>query len=386
MSITPQDILEQEFHVRFRGFDMAEVDAFLEMVAEHFSMLFEENRQLSEQLQAMQQAQIEQQAQVEQQAPAVDSRLGENLKEAIVSVREVASELKSSGRQESAADLTGTMNEIRQSTEKINAGLAALKEDSEIFSSLKEIVTSAREAVGEKGSVVHQEIPADLADSLAELKQNTEKINADLAVLKGELSSVEQGREQLKSELQDMLRSHLDKIDDRLSGESPAAVPPPFPVPEKEAPLQSAETERADQEAESVMDSPPGDEEQKEAESGMDSRPGDEEQEEAESLLDSRPSDAEQVDDDMQKEEAIRQEDTTHFNEADILNEDKLRDLFASIMDDDDSPKEAETSNDMLFGGQGLVKDDHEPEVTFILDEALEEEETGLQAGNKPDN
>ena len=364
MSITPQDILEQEFHVRFRGFDMAEVDAFLEMVAEHFSMLFDENRQLSEQLQALQQAQVE------QQAPAVDSRLEENLKEAIVSVREVASELKSSGRQEPAADLTGTMNEIRQSTEKINAGLAALKEDGEIFSSLKEIVTSAREAAGEKGSAVHQEIPADLADSLAELKQNTEKINADLAALKGELSSVEQGREQLKTELQDMLRSHLDKIDDRLSGESPAAAPPPFPVPEKEAPLQSAETERADQEAESEMDS----------------RPGNEELEDTESVLDSRPSEEEQEDDDMQKEEALRQQDTTHFNEADILNEDKLRDLFASIMDDDDSPKEAETSSDMLFGGQGLVKDDHEPEVTFILDEALEEEETGLQTGNKPDN
>ncbi len=79
-------------------------------------------------------------------------------------------------------------------------------------------------------------------------------------------------------------------------------------------------------------------------------------------------------------------DDGTHYDEADILNEDKLRDLFASIMDDDESPQEEETATDMLFGGAGMVEDDHEPEVTFILDDALEEDEPGPQAGNKPDN
>ena len=128
MSITPQDILEQEFHTRFRGFDMAEIDAFLEQLAEHFSLLIEENKQLGEQVQAL------------QKGPPVDSRLEENLKEVIVSSREVATELKSLGQQEPAADLTGTLDEIRQSTERINTGLAALQEDGEIFNSLKEIV------------------------------------------------------------------------------------------------------------------------------------------------------------------------------------------------------------------------------------------------------
>ena len=34
MTITPQDIQSKQFHVRMRGFDVDEVDKFLEKVAE----------------------------------------------------------------------------------------------------------------------------------------------------------------------------------------------------------------------------------------------------------------------------------------------------------------------------------------------------------------
>jgi len=46
MSLTPQDIQAKQFHVRFRGFDVEEVDGFLEQVAEQFLMLVEENKAL----------------------------------------------------------------------------------------------------------------------------------------------------------------------------------------------------------------------------------------------------------------------------------------------------------------------------------------------------
>ncbi|MFC1827821.1 DivIVA domain-containing protein, partial [Thermodesulfobacteriota bacterium] len=36
MKITLQDIIEKEFRVKFRGFDIVEVDTFLEEVAENF--------------------------------------------------------------------------------------------------------------------------------------------------------------------------------------------------------------------------------------------------------------------------------------------------------------------------------------------------------------
>ena len=46
MKITPLDIQQQQFRVRFRGFDIREVDAFLETMAEMFASLDRENESL----------------------------------------------------------------------------------------------------------------------------------------------------------------------------------------------------------------------------------------------------------------------------------------------------------------------------------------------------
>ncbi len=48
MKITPLDIQQQQFRVRFRGFDMVEVDNFLDLMANEFEELIKENNQLRE--------------------------------------------------------------------------------------------------------------------------------------------------------------------------------------------------------------------------------------------------------------------------------------------------------------------------------------------------
>ncbi len=48
MKISPLDIQQQQFRVRFRGFDMVEVDNFLELVASEFEELLKENSQIRE--------------------------------------------------------------------------------------------------------------------------------------------------------------------------------------------------------------------------------------------------------------------------------------------------------------------------------------------------
>ena len=55
MAITPEDIQHQEFQVRLRGFDMDEVDTFLEQVAEELYHLRRENDQLRELIRALEQ-------------------------------------------------------------------------------------------------------------------------------------------------------------------------------------------------------------------------------------------------------------------------------------------------------------------------------------------
>ncbi|MDJ0985228.1 MAG: DivIVA domain-containing protein [Desulfobacterales bacterium] len=50
MKITPLDIQQQQFNTRFRGFDIREVDAFLEQIAETFETLQKSNQTLSDEV------------------------------------------------------------------------------------------------------------------------------------------------------------------------------------------------------------------------------------------------------------------------------------------------------------------------------------------------
>ena len=51
MRITPLDIQQKQFPMRFRGFDVEEVYAFLEVVREQMEDLLRENAMLKEQVQ-----------------------------------------------------------------------------------------------------------------------------------------------------------------------------------------------------------------------------------------------------------------------------------------------------------------------------------------------
>ncbi|MFQ5485333.1 MAG: DivIVA domain-containing protein [Desulfobacterales bacterium] len=50
MKITPLDIQQKQFRVRFRGFDIQEVDTFLEQLAVSFRFLLQENAGLNEEI------------------------------------------------------------------------------------------------------------------------------------------------------------------------------------------------------------------------------------------------------------------------------------------------------------------------------------------------
>ena len=50
MKVTPLDIQQQQFKTRFRGFDVREVDAFLEQMAETFESLQKQNQILGDEV------------------------------------------------------------------------------------------------------------------------------------------------------------------------------------------------------------------------------------------------------------------------------------------------------------------------------------------------
>jgi cell division initiation protein len=53
MKITPLDIQQQQFRVRFRGFDVREVDSFLEQIVDEFETLIRENANRQSEIQRL---------------------------------------------------------------------------------------------------------------------------------------------------------------------------------------------------------------------------------------------------------------------------------------------------------------------------------------------
>jgi cell division initiation protein len=89
--ITPMDIRQQQFTVRmFRGFDVQEVDTFLDDLAADYETLLKENALLKEQLQAL-----------EERMRGFEDR-ERVLQETLVSTQKVVEEMKESARRETA--------------------------------------------------------------------------------------------------------------------------------------------------------------------------------------------------------------------------------------------------------------------------------------------
>lgn len=315
MKITPQDIIDKEFRVKFRGFDMAEVDTFLEEAAENFFKLIEENTLLNEKVLALQQ----------------------NL--------EIVASAGPRGQVELPAELGNILEDLKQDTTTLSADIAALKQDRQTFGSLREklehALVSLQKSVAIMTSQPQVEFPADLSRTLAAFKNGTETIGAELAVLKQEVGTISGIREEIKKELQEQLSSHFEGLDTKLSLVRDRTVPgapqlkAAAPAPEKKETLLAAE----------IIEEPEGPEE------------------------DSRIPAYQEEDDEDSGEGGLE-----FMSEDDILDVDKLRSIFQSVLDEDvssghNSGERDDATADLLFLEDDLVEDEHEPEVTISLDE-----------------
>jgi cell division initiation protein len=89
--ITPMDIRQQQFTVRmFRGFDVQEVDTFLEDVAQDYEALIKENSLLKEQL-----------AVLEERTRGLEDR-EKVLQQTLVTTQQLTEEMKDGARREAA--------------------------------------------------------------------------------------------------------------------------------------------------------------------------------------------------------------------------------------------------------------------------------------------
>ena len=108
MKITPLDIQQQQFRVRFRGFDMVEVDNFLDLAANEFEELLRENNRVKEE--DRQKAERIQQLEREQR----------DLHNALISAQQICEEMKNQARKEGELiieEAKGTARKILQTAQ-----------------------------------------------------------------------------------------------------------------------------------------------------------------------------------------------------------------------------------------------------------------------------
>ena len=154
MRITPMDIRQQQFTVRmFRGFDVQEVDTFLEDLAADYEMLLKENTLLKEQLQTL-----------EERARGLEDR-ERVLQETLVTTQKVLEEMKESARREAAimireAELKGerVVEAARTAEASIQAEVEALKR------MRRQLAESVRSTIEMYQRLLDQELAAEVKD------------------------------------------------------------------------------------------------------------------------------------------------------------------------------------------------------------------------------
>jgi len=126
MILTAQDIQSQQFHVRFRGFDVEEVDDFLEKIAAAFQAVSEENQKLKGRLETM------------EKDLATYQNQQKSFQSAIIAAQNVADGMKEKSREEAEAIVAEAQEEARLRREDANLEIGDLKRKIEELKSLRE--------------------------------------------------------------------------------------------------------------------------------------------------------------------------------------------------------------------------------------------------------
>ena len=148
MRITPMDIRQQQFTVRtFRGFDVREVDTFLEDLAGDYETLLKENALLKEQLQVL-----------EERTRGLEDR-ERVLQETLVTTHKVVEEMKEGAKREAAlvvreaqANAEKVLEAARAQEATIHAEVEALKRTRrQLTESLRSTLEMYRRLVDQEG-------------------------------------------------------------------------------------------------------------------------------------------------------------------------------------------------------------------------------------------
>ena len=117
MKITPIEIQQQQFKVRFRGFDVREVDNFLEQLADTFELFQQENKNAQDEIQRLK---LESRGYKERE---------ETFKRAMLNYQKVLDEMKENARKSAELIIANAELKAEKILNRAHKRLAQLHED-----------------------------------------------------------------------------------------------------------------------------------------------------------------------------------------------------------------------------------------------------------------
>jgi cell division initiation protein len=117
MKLTPLDIQQQQFKVRFRGFDVREVDRFLEQTADAFTAILETTKRQEEEIRRLK---LEKQGYKERE---------ETFKRAMLNSQKVLEQMKDNARKSSEIIIADAEVKAEKILNRAHSRLSQLHED-----------------------------------------------------------------------------------------------------------------------------------------------------------------------------------------------------------------------------------------------------------------
>ena len=129
MTLSPQDIQSKQFHVRFRGFDVEEVDNFLEKIATSLLAVTDENDNLKSRIETL------------EKDMAIYQTQEKSFQSAIMAAQNIADEMKEKSKLEADQILDTARQEAFNLTDEAHAEIADLERDLDRLKDIKSQIT-----------------------------------------------------------------------------------------------------------------------------------------------------------------------------------------------------------------------------------------------------
>lgn len=242
MAITPQAIKDQEFQVKFRGYDTVEVKAYLELIAEEFFELLEQVRQQIDELdviveerdslQADKRKLKEELAATQGSSEEIQSVFAERDSELAALRGEIESlkqevavlEKKNSAKDRELAEAQTRVKQREQSAQaekerndRLSAKIDELEKQNELLRSEEIDFKSTLVAAQQFTTDLKRKSEKEAREIINQAKADAEKLRqetfTELASYPAEIDRLKKMRDKVRDELEEVLRLTLENLD-----------------------------------------------------------------------------------------------------------------------------------------------------------------------------